>query len=866
MTTQMGRLRTLYGWGPILLCFVKAGARKGNDARVLARKTSVFRRVLQRVPKARDWVIGVAVLISWIGIMFFGGQVWALADGPGVMELPTEKDEALSVFEYATVWEDPSGEVQLDEVIKKRKAGHFEALGHELEFGFTESAYWIHFRLANPQARAALFVLSSSYPLIDSLDLFFLRESGRERVLMGDSLPFGDRPLESISFAHEFLLEPGETVEVYVRTASTSSLSIPLKLYRSKSYAEHLHDHMLLLGIFYGISLGLIAYNLSLYAVTRERSYFYYVAFGASNTAFSSCLDGLNYLLLPNSVYWQSFATYELIAWSAFFALIFTRSYLNTKDHLPRVNKGMWVLERVFLIYGLALVFWQPRWLSILVLLSLVGAIACVALSASLRVRQGFGPARVFLSAWLVLLVSIAFGVTTAIYVVELYPLLPYIYKFGAAAEMILLSIALAHRINALKEAQQVAVEQASLAKSTAEAKSEFLATMSHEIRTPMNGVLGMTELLRRTELDALQQKYVRTISVSGNALVRVIDDILDYSKLEAGKMDIERTCFDLKQLADDVGAVFALRASEQGVPFLMRIEAGVPAMVVGDPTRIRQVLINLVGNAYKFTKAGSVSLSIGPSQLQQDSKTLRLEVRDTGVGISPEALNKLFQSFSQGDSSITRKYGGTGLGLAICKKLVERMGGKIGVRSELGKGSSFWFELALVDSVQTSHGELTTSQRDSRMDDPELAQRSVPEPALPEAGFEHLRVLVAEDNAINQMVIKGMLQKMGVRPTIAHNGREAVLAVQGAQEPFDLIFMDCEMPELDGYSAAREIRAWEESREQRCVIFALTAHAMDLYRQKALEAGMDEHMTKPVSIHKLAQALQRCSSMSKAA
>jgi len=717
--------------------------------------------------------------------------------------------------------------------------------GSNINFLYDKSTYWFKFQLKSHLSESQQWVVDINWPFIDRMDWYIVDVNGKviQKVSIGDKT--AATPNGSVARLPQFNIDllPNQNLTFLLRVKTSSSIILPIRLSRSDVQKVNEQQNQLGYGLFFGSLLIMALYNGFISIFTRDRSYAYYVLYLLSVMFYAASISGFGsqYLWRGNALI-QEVGLSLSVALSFLFGSLFVDHFLNLKKRNAFAHKLVVISVVLYSILSIgALVI--PEFI-IVTIEQPIGLIACfvVFFVAMFEWRKGSSIARYFLIAWSLLL----FGTCT--YTLMLLGLLPRnnftenVQIVGMAIEMLVLSIALAARINRTRIERLAALQ--ALMESTQErleveadvkARGEFFAKMSHEIRTPIGGVLGIADLLKETTITEKQRKYVDTIYNAGSSLLAIVNDILDFSKMDSGNLVLESIPFDLENLVQESVDIVEVRADKTKIQFNVLIDDAIPRSLVGDPIRLRQVLLNLIGNANKFTVEGRVTVSVECIEDSLVGVTLKFKVIDEGIGLTPKQIENLFQPFQQADSSTTRRFGGTGLGLAICKELVELMEGDIGVNSKLGQGATFWFSVTLAkpNADESAASDYTVEKN--------LDNESY--------DLTCIKLLVAEDNPVNLMVLKGMLKKHNITAEFVKDGQAAVDAYKARHQDYAGILMDCEMPIMDGFQASTAIRDYEAAKGLPSKdIVALTAHSYGDFLEQAEGCGMNQHLMKPIS------------------
>ena len=756
-----------------------------------------------------------------------------------------EFTQSLPLGRSLQVFEDASGEATLADVRAEAAAGNFKT--HDkatLNAGYSRSAFWLKIDLrylpSNPTAQRT-WLLELAYPPLDHLDLYLADANGNYRLARqtGDALPFASREIRQNNYLFDLSFEPGQLQTIYLRLASEGSIQAPVTLWSSTAYLEDQPVRLYVLGIIYGVLLGMVVYNLFIYLSVRDTSYLYYIFYIASFGLYQLSVNGaaVEYFW-PDNPWWANAATPFFIGCAGLFGSQFARSFLQTRQHSRWLDRLLIALIAFgALVVGLSLMASYALALRLATTLALTFTVV-IFTAGLLAWWRGLRVARYFIIAWSAFLLG---GVINTLMVLGLLPnvfLTMYASQIGSAIEVALLSLALADRINAMREqqaqtlfdaGQKLEVLNQQLARSN-RLKDEFLATLTHELRTPMNGVIGSLELMQTVELDPELEQYQQTAAGSARDMMRMVNGILTLTELQAGKLKATPGSFSLRGVIETLRGQFENNATSKSLDFKVDVLPTLPDRLHGDSAKLVQCLECLLDNAIKFTRIGGLALRVTGKPSPDNRLALSFAVIDTGIGFTDLGEATMYQRFFQLDGSMTREYGGLGVGLAICRQLVELLGGKLTHRSEPGRGSRFQLDVEFeLPAVEPAPAILRDSGRSP----------------------QDCTVLLVDDNSVNQLVIRGMLLKLGFRVRTADTGTAALECLQ--REMFDAVLIDCQLPTLDGASLCSQIRDLPG-----CAHLPVFVVAPGVDREFCASGALIDYLNKPVKFEDLQAALER--------
>ncbi|CAI8944252.1 7TM diverse intracellular signaling domain-containing protein [Pseudomonas sp. IT-P395] len=758
-----------------------------------------------------------------------------------------EFTQSLPLGRSLQVFEDPSGQASIADVRAQAAAGNFKP--HDkatLNAGYSRSAFWLkidlHYRPSNPAAQRT-WLLELAYPPLDHLDLYMPDASGDYRLVRqtGDALPFASREIRQNNYLFDLSFTPNQQQTVYLRLASEGSIQAPVTLWSSTAYLEDQPVRLYVLGIIYGVLLGMLVYNLFIFLSVRDTSYLYYIFYIASFGLYQLSVNGaaVEYFW-PDNPWWANAATPFFIGCAGLFGSQFARSFLQTKNHSRWLDRLLIALIAFgALVVGLSLMTSYALSLRLATVLALTFTVVIFA-AGILAWWRGLRVARYFIIAWSAFLLG---GIVNTLMVLGLLPnvfLTMYASQIGSAIEVALLSLALADRINAMREqqaqtlydaGQKLEVLNQQLAHSN-KLKDEFLATLTHELRTPMNGVIGSLELMQTVDLDPELEQYQQTAAGSARDMMRMVNGILTLTELQAGKLKAAPGSFSLRAVVEALRVQFDGNAASKSLDFKVEVLPTLPDRLYGDSAKLAQCLECLLDNAIKFTRVGGLALRVTGKPSTGNRLALSFAVIDTGIGFTDLGEATMYQRFFQLDGSMTREYGGLGVGLAICRQLVELLDGKLTHRSEPGRGSRF--------------------QLDVEFELPVIEPASIPAPSRHFVRApQDCTVLLVDDNSVNQLVMRGMLLKLGFRVRTADNGAAALDCLQ--REAFDAVLIDCQLPAQEGAALCCQIHALPGCANLPVFMLALTVE-----RELCTPGAPIDYLNKPVKFEELQSALER--------
>ena len=770
--------------------------------------------------------------------------------------------DALEADPYLKYLEDPERQYRIQDFIDGDAGQQLQSsTGGVLNRGYSNAAIWIRLELkigpgsALPEKEK---VLEISYPLLDHITVFQVTDGQvTNQWETGDTLPFSQRPVDHNSYLFPLSVKKDSKNEVYIRVISSSSLRIPLMIWDPIHFYQTQKSVLLIEGLYYGILFLMFFYNLCLYLTVRDSTYLYYILYIVAMATFQSSMNGYGFeFVWPDTPVINSYVVGISICTIAIFMMLFARKVLETPDKVPRFDLGIKALVCIQpVLILLCFILPYSTIIKPIILNALLASMLMITLGVALATQTR--TAKLFLIAWITMLVGAMLLAAASLGWVKANILTTNAFILGSAIEVTLLSFTLAERMRSIQRKQTEMEKDAKLMLQKAndsliesnQLKDEFLATISHELRTPMNGVIGCLENIRGEIRDNRLAAYIDSADRSAQQMMLLVDGILTYTEIHSHGLRLDRSPFELDKLVQTLKNFYQDSAKAKGLSLEINVPDDMPRLLVGDRRQLLQIIGNLVDNAIKFTPSGSVKVCFEVDTInpQKETVSFMLRVIDTGIGISVEKSQLIFERFRQADGSFHRTYGGLGIGLAICKELSDLMGAKLTFDSD-SDGTEFRLTMEL-PFVRTSDQD---SADKDRTDDEEMNQ--VP---------SGLTAMVVEDNPVNQMVLKGILKKLSFEVLTAENGQVAVDTLQN--QTVDVILMDCQMPVMDGFEATRQIRQLDNDNASVTII-AVTANAMAKDRETCLVAGMNDYLSKPVKAHQIKQMLGKWLHRSKAA
>ena len=733
------------------------------------------------------------------------------------------------------IFEDKQASLNIEQVHIMAEGGQFTPWPKNiLHFGYSQSVYWVRIELANDFVYDKHFFLEQEFSSLDHLELFQLTSEGDfDHQINGDRVPFNERSFNYHNHIFSFLSTAGEHQVIYLKIWGNGALKAPLFLYSAEAFFDKVNVEMGLFGLFFGVLVVMAAYNVFLFIIIRDKVYLYYVVYVVLAIITASSWDGLAAeYLWPNSPWWADRVVLVSIGLVNFATHLFAQALLNTKKHLPRIHlllQAVQLLSLIQVVLALGANYTLAGQFSLL--LTLLSSVAGI-FAGIVSTLYGLRSARLYLTAWSLYFSGVIILALTSLGLLPYHWFTQYIMHLGWVLETTLFSVALAERVNHQKEKRQQAERLQFIAEAEVKTKGRLLADISHEIRTPLHGIMGSAQLLQSTSQNLQQQRYCEQIIKSSDLLSELVDNTLDYVRFEQVGVTRKDEGFAIADLLDEVQLLMLPLTQQNNLAFSVLVDEAVPNNLHGDRRLIRQVLINLVGNAIKYTAQGSITVNVEVISLAGEQIEVQFNVRDTGQGVSQELADNLFQPFFRNEPGGEP---GTGLGLSISKSIVEALGGNIGLDSELSQGSTFWIKLPL----QLAHNPLVNSSQKPLVKE--------------EQRLTNLRILVVDDVELNRNIAMELLSQDQHQVVLAASAEQAINELES--QTFDLILMDIFLPGIDGIQLTKMIRQQEKIPENTPII-AVTASAYPTNIFEYLEAGMQNVIAKPVKLATLRRVL----------